>query len=91
MVPLRNHTFSLRRKLFGCISRGGKRGYVFDPTIDTGWKGSPTRTIIAESAGYTPAHEDIALRAYEKFVERGEGPGDDVSDWLLAEQELQSK
>ena len=38
-----------------------------------------------------PAHEDIALRAYEKFVERGEGPGDDVSDWLLAEQELKSK
>jgi hypothetical protein len=38
-----------------------------------------------------PAHEDIALRAYEIFVERGEGPGDDLSDWLLAEQELSSK
>ena len=46
---------------------------------------SPNRQVTP------PAHEDIALRAYEIFVERGEGPGDDVSDWLLAEQELKSK
>jgi Protein of unknown function (DUF2934) len=35
-----------------------------------------------------PTHEKIALRAYEIFVEQGGRPGDDVSDWLLAEQEL---
>jgi len=46
---------------------------------------SPNRQVTA------PAHEDIALRAYEIFVVRGEGPGDDASDWLLAEQELESK
>jgi len=35
-----------------------------------------------------PTREEIALRAYEISVERGEGPGCEVSDWLLAEQEL---
>jgi hypothetical protein len=46
---------------------------------------SPNRQVTP------PRREDIALRAFEIFVERGEGPGDDVSDWLLAEQELKSK
>lgn len=35
-----------------------------------------------------PTREEIALRAYEISVERGEGTGCEVSDWLLAEQEL---
>jgi hypothetical protein len=57
--------------------RDGK-AYASEPS-------SPNRQVTP------PTHEDIALRAYEIFVERGEGPGDDVSDWLLAEQELSSK
>jgi Protein of unknown function (DUF2934) len=46
---------------------------------------SPSRQVAP------PTHEEIALRAYEIFVARGAGPGDDVSDWLLAEQDLSSK
>ena len=42
VVPLRNHALSLRQQFLACISRGGKRGYVFDPTIDTGWDGLRT-------------------------------------------------
>lgn len=36
----------------------------------------------------TPAREDIAARAYERFAERGYQHGHDVDDWLHAEREL---
>jgi hypothetical protein len=36
----------------------------------------------------SPTHDEIAVRAYEIFEERGAIPGDDVSHWLEAEQEL---
>jgi hypothetical protein len=36
----------------------------------------------------SPTHEQIAVRAYEIFEERGAIAGDDVSHWLEAEQEL---
>ncbi len=35
-----------------------------------------------------PAHGEIALRAYERFVARGYTHGFDVEDWLAAEREL---
>jgi hypothetical protein len=41
----------------------------------------------AEGMG-PPAHEAIARRAYELYLERGAEPGRDVEDWLRAETEL---
>jgi len=35
-----------------------------------------------------PTIEDIAVRAHERFVERGGEHGHDVEDWLAAETEL---
>lgn len=35
-----------------------------------------------------PTHEEIAVRAYQIFEERGRAPGRDVEDWAQAEQEL---
>jgi len=35
-----------------------------------------------------PTHEEIALRAYHIFLERGCTPGNEQEDWLRAEQEL---
>ena len=35
--------------------------------------------------------DDVRLRAYEIYLKRGEDPGDDVSDWLQAERELQAE
>jgi hypothetical protein len=32
--------------------------------------------------------EDIAHRAYELFVQRGNAPGNDIEDWVKAEKEL---
>jgi hypothetical protein len=47
-----------------------------------------TDTSAATDA--SPAHEVIALRAYERFCARGYAHGFDVEDWLAAERELQS-
>ena len=35
-----------------------------------------------------PTHEEIAMRSYELYLERGGGDGHDVEDWLQAEQQL---
>jgi hypothetical protein len=35
-----------------------------------------------------PTHEQIAARAYQIFQERGDTPGDPLSDWVRAEREL---
>lgn len=35
-----------------------------------------------------PTHEEIAVRAYKLYLERGGAGGNDVSDWMQAEQEL---
>ena len=36
----------------------------------------------------TITEDDVRLRAYEIYLERGGIPGDEVSDWLQAEREL---
>jgi hypothetical protein len=38
-----------------------------------------------------PSEEDIRLRAYHRFLERGAGHGFDFDDWLEAERELMEK
>jgi hypothetical protein len=38
-----------------------------------------------------PAIEEIRVRAYEIFLERGGGEGDDVGDWLRAENEYRRR
>ena len=40
------------------------------------------------TARQAPDRQAIETRAYELYLERGSGDGDDVNDWLRAEQEL---
>jgi hypothetical protein len=42
----------------------------------------------AAEAPQVPTTEEIAIRAYEIYQARGDGPGTDVDDWLQAEREL---
>jgi len=35
--------------------------------------------------------EQVRLRAYEIYLERGERPGRELDDWLQAERELESE
>jgi hypothetical protein len=47
----------------------------------------PVNTAAADS----PRLEEIRIRAYEIYMERGGQPGHDLDDWLQAEQELEPK
>jgi hypothetical protein len=40
-------------------------------------------------ANHTPSCEEIRLRAYEIYLERGGLPGNELDDWLQAERELE--
>ena len=35
-----------------------------------------------------PGQEQVALQAYYNYLNRGPGQGDELSDWLLAEQQV---
>jgi len=48
------------------------------------------REIKSELAQLQRAtEEEIRMRAYEIYLERGDTPGDAMTDWLQAEAELQ--
>ena len=62
------------------------------PKSPTTGKSAAKRTTRPQSAAtFTPAptHEEIATRAYERFLQRGAQHGQDYEDWLAAERELQ--
>jgi hypothetical protein len=50
-------------------------------------KARPARVAPKPSA---PSHEAVAQRAYELFLQRGGGEGQDLEDWLRAESELRA-
>jgi hypothetical protein len=44
--------------------------------------------LRSESMASEPSEEDIRMRAYRRYLERGGGDGQDFDDWLEAEREL---
>jgi DUF2934 family protein len=54
-------------------------------------KGSLPAAKKSSAAKTTPTHEEIALRAYEIYLERGGASGDALEDWTRAERELMEK
>ena len=46
--------------------------------------------MTSESAHDSLDEDDIRLRAYQRYLERGGGDGKDFDDWLEAERELKS-
>ena len=56
------------------------------PTEKSSLTGSESLTTKAR-----PTREEIELRAFQIFIERGGADGHDVDDWLQAEQELAEK
>jgi Protein of unknown function (DUF2934) len=56
----------------------------------TGKSSSPTvKKPLAN--GSHPTKEEIALRAYQIYLERGGAPGNALDDWTRAERELQQE
>lgn len=43
------------------------------------------------SMGSEPSEQDIRVRAYHKYLERGGGHGMDFEDWLEAERDLKQR
>lgn len=54
-------------------------------------KSSIPTTKKTRATKATPTHEEIKLRAYEIYLERGGAPGDALEDWIRAERELIEK
>ena len=48
------------------------------------------RTKTAKTASLQPTELEIAKGAYYRYLERDGNPGDELSDWLQAECELQA-
>ena len=61
-----------------------KGGKVSAPKV----KSASANGKAAVVSGWEPSHEDIAARAYELYLDRGERPGGDLEDWLDAEREI---
>ena len=53
-------------------------------------RSSRARTTTRKAATL-PTHQDIAARAYARYLERGCVPGFEREDWLAAEAELTGK
>ena len=54
---------------------------------------NPARSTADERSGSmskssVPSEDDIRMRAYHRYLERGGGHGMDFADWLEAEREL---
>jgi hypothetical protein len=45
----------------------------------------------SSSMGSEPSEEDVRMRAYQRYLDRGANHGEDFDDWLKAEEELGSK
>jgi Protein of unknown function (DUF2934) len=51
-------------------------------------KSSPTSSGNQDSRTAGPTVEEIRLRAYARYAERGRVEGQDLEDWFQAEKEL---
>ncbi len=56
---------------------------------------TPTQRLTDDTTPHDSARQitadEIARRAYDKYLARGGSNGDDVSDWLAAEAELRAQ
>jgi hypothetical protein len=67
--------FEQRKKQMSRAQKSTEQASAADNETET----SSTRNI---------GREQIALRAYQIYEERGDNPGSDVDDWLEAERQL---
>jgi hypothetical protein len=52
---------------------------------------NPTEKSQPQTVPGAPIREEIELRAYQIYIERGRAHGQEVEDWLQAERELVEK
>ena len=76
--------------------KAGRFGHRKSPQISIGRITSPRKKSSLASGEAPrntshPTHEEIELRAYHIYLDRGGEHGRDVEDWLKAERELLKK
>jgi len=65
--------------------------FLGEPPAGEPVQGEAQRDVQSVSMGSEPSEEDIRLRAYHRYLERGGGHGRDYDDWLEAERELKKR
>jgi len=61
--------------------------------LDPGPRPESLEALTSESTSMAsePSEHDIRLRAYQRYLERGGGHGQEFNDWVEAEKELRTK
>jgi hypothetical protein len=80
-------------------SSGGSRtdDEMFDRSPATGTAVSTSEEVLAvandtaQRARREPTYDEIAQRAYQRYLDRGAIDGQDQEDWLTAERELSER
>ena len=47
--------------------------------------------VASDEAGTSPTYDEIAEAAYQRYLRRGGGDGQDFDDWVEAERELRER
>jgi hypothetical protein len=68
-------------------NRGPAKSTERSRTIDAA-ANMQTSTTANDDAPYSPTYDEIAEAAYERYLRRGGGDGQDFDDWVEAEREL---
>jgi hypothetical protein len=61
------------------------------PTPDDTSVANDNAEATSSSVAFEPSEDDVKLRAYHRYLERGGGHGMDFEDWLEAKRDLQKK
>ncbi len=80
-----------QRKTAGSQCANGKNRKA--PTLSSPGPATLTEDLDEPRAHATrvPHHNEIARRAFEIYLSRGEWPGNDLEDWLQAERQLRGR
>ena len=68
-------------------NRGPAKSTETSRTIDAA-ADMQTSTAANDDVPYSPTYDEIAEAAYQRYLRRGGGDGQDFDDWVEAEREL---
>jgi DUF2934 family protein len=67
-----------------------KRVDVVD-VVDVVNRGAMSETAVMVQPNGRPSEDEVRVRAYQRYLERGGSHGNDVEDWVEAEKELKGQ
>jgi len=85
---MQNHKSAVQRNQARAKKEKGGNSMATSLRERAGLQQEADPSVFAETAA--PIEEEIALRAYEIYLERGKTDGNDLDDWLQAESELRA-